>query len=76
MAEKPRIRLVKRGERDRRQQAAEERGARGGGDRDPSREALATVTGWVREYQQKRRAHSARAFRDMFEGLVPHSGKS
>ncbi|HEY0003635.1 MAG TPA: hypothetical protein VGB17_02405 [Pyrinomonadaceae bacterium] len=54
------IKIIKRGERERPPQAVSPRASKKDGPRDPSREVASTVTGWVREFQHRRRTGLSR----------------
>ena len=56
MAQKTRIKIVRRGERERAPQAVTPEVDKVAEADDSSREITSTVKGWVREFQHKRRA--------------------
>jgi hypothetical protein len=59
MSEKKAIRIVKKQDRTRRTKAAPRKNV----PRDTAREIVQTVTNWVNEVQQKRRAETAEAIK-------------
>ena len=65
MSEKKAIRIVKKEDRTRRQKATPRKNM----PRDTAREMVRTVTNWVNEVQQKRRAETAQAIKT----LLPNS---
>ena len=61
MSEKKTIRIVKKEDRARRPKAAPKKNV----PRDTAREIVQTVTNWVNEVQQKRRAETAHAIKTL-----------
>lgn len=60
MSEKKTIRIVKKGEKQVRQPAAK---AKTNTARETARDMVETVTNWVNEFQQRRRAETTNALR-------------
>jgi hypothetical protein len=71
MTRKPLIRIIKREERNRREKAAEVLQENESASSGAARETVSNVTAWVREFQQRRRGESKRAFKNLFDGSVP-----
>lgn len=77
MKAKTRIKVIKRGEKDRQQQqqtaeAAEPKKSA----QETAREMVTTVSQWVNEFQQKRRQETAQAFKTLFNDAAPQAGKA
>ncbi|HEX8068332.1 MAG TPA: hypothetical protein VF546_00170 [Pyrinomonadaceae bacterium] len=76
MATKPNVKVIKRSER-----AAQE--AHDATEQEPkksaqetARDMVATVSGWVNEFQQKRRAETRQALKTIFADTAPQPGKA
>ena len=68
--EKRTIKVIKKGDRDREAKAA--RGSSKKTKRQATRDAISTVSGWVRDLQENKRAESRRAFESLFvDPMVP-----
>jgi uncharacterized membrane-anchored protein len=77
MKAKTRIKVIKRGEKDRQQQqqkieAAEPKKSA----QETARDMVTTVSQWVNEFQQKRRQETAQAFKTLFSDPTPQAGKA
>jgi hypothetical protein len=68
--EKRTIKVIKKDERNREAKAA--RGSSKKTKRQATRDAISTVSGWVRDLQENKRAESRRAFESLFvDPMVP-----
>jgi hypothetical protein len=77
MKTKTPIKVIKRGERDRqRQQPAAEQPAERKTAQEAARDMVATVSQWVNEFQQKRRAETAQAIKTIFADSTPQTSKA
>ncbi|HZI18364.1 MAG TPA: hypothetical protein VEY09_07185 [Pyrinomonadaceae bacterium] len=76
MKQKARIKIIKRGERDRQQQHTTEAPEPKKGAQETARDMVATVSQWVSEFQQKRRQETAQAFKTLFADPAPQTGKA
>ncbi len=74
MNTKTHIKVIKRGERSRTEGAAEEAPQKS--TQETARDMVATVTGWVNEFQQKRRKETAQAFKTLFTDTTPQASKA
>ncbi len=63
MSVKKRVRIVKKGERPQKQSGAERKNTA----RETARDMVSTVTNWVTEFKQRRRAESAAALKLLSE---------
>lgn len=77
MEAKTRIKVIKRGEKNRQQQpqvteAVEPKKSA----QETAREMVATVSQWVNEFQHKRRHETAQAFKTLFSDATPQTGKA
>jgi len=73
MATKPRIKIIKREERNRQENPPEQVEAKRPTAQETARDMVSTVTNWVTEFQQKRRTETSRAFKTLFpEPPQPH----
>ena len=69
------IKVIKRGERNRqRQQATGEADNAKKSTQESARDMVATVTGWVNEFQQKRRMETSQAIKSLFPDTTPQAG--
>lgn len=77
MKNKTPIKVIKREERNRvklpvtEQVKAERKSAQ-----EAARDMVATVSEWVNEFQQKRRAETAQAFKTLLGAQTPQTGKA
>ncbi len=77
MKKKIPIKVIKRDERSRQQQpAAAEPVAERTSAKEAARDMVATVSQWVNEFQQKRRAETAQAFKTLLNDPTPQTGKA
>jgi hypothetical protein len=68
--EKRTIKVIKKDERNREAKAA--RGSSKKTKRQATRDAISTVSGWVRDLQENKRSESRRAFESLFvDPMVP-----
>lgn len=73
------IKVIKRSERDRSQQSAEEAATPKNTQKNTqelAREVVANVSQWVNEFQHKRRTETARAFKSLFSDASPQASKA
>ena len=77
MATKPNVKVIKRRERapQETQETAAEQPAKKSAQ-ETAREMVTTVTGWVSEFQQKRRAETRQALNTLFNDATPQPGKA
>jgi hypothetical protein len=76
MKTKTPIKVIKRDERNRQKPAAEEVKAERKTAQEAARDMVATVSQWVNEFQQKRRAETAHAFKTLLGDPAPQTGKA
>ena len=77
MQKKNPIKIIKRDERNRRQQpAAAEPVAERTSAKEAARDMVATVSQWVNEFQQKRRSETAQAIKTLFADATPQTSKA
>jgi hypothetical protein len=76
MKEKARIKIIKRGERNRQQQHTTEAPEVKKGAQETARDMVVTVSQWVSEFQQKRRHETAQALKTLFSDATPQTGKA
>ena len=76
MKTKTPIKVIKRDERTRQKQATEEVKAERKSAQEAARDMVATVSQWVNEFQQKRRAETAQAFKTLLNDPTPQPGKA
>ncbi|HVF45244.1 MAG TPA: hypothetical protein VM936_19615 [Pyrinomonadaceae bacterium] len=76
MKNKTPIKVIKREERNRVKQPAEEVKAERKSAQEAARDMVATVSEWVNEFQQKRRAETAHAFKTLLGDATPQTGKA
>lgn len=76
MKNKTPIKVIKRDERNRQKQATEEVKVERKSAQETARDMVATVSQWVNEFQQKRRAETAHAFKTLLNDPTPHPGKA
>ena len=69
--DKPSIKIIKREEREMASGLTPPRKAQGNSSSDARGEATSTVTGWVREFQHRRRAEQTRALTMLREEFAP-----
>jgi len=66
MTKKAPIKIIKRAERDRSEQATQQPKPVRKTAQDAARDMVSTVTNWVNELQQKRRVDTSRAIQTLF----------
>jgi formylglycine-generating enzyme required for sulfatase activity len=66
MTKKTPIRIIKRDERNRQENAAEQAKPVRKTAQETARDMVGTVTNWVNEFQQKRRTETTRAIHTLF----------
>ncbi|HST51514.1 MAG TPA: hypothetical protein VLJ61_05830 [Pyrinomonadaceae bacterium] len=77
MKKKIQIKVIKREERTRQQEAATEEAApERKSAQESAREMVANVTQWVNEFQQKRRVETTRAIKTLFSDRTPQTSKA
>ena len=76
MKNKTPIKVIKREERNRPKQTADEAKAERKSPQETARDMVANVTQWVNEFQQKRRAETAHAFKTLLGDATPQTGKA
>jgi hypothetical protein len=76
MKNKTPIKVIKREERNRVKQPAEEVKAERKSAQEAARDMVATVSEWVNEFQQKRRAETAHAFKTLLGTPTAQTGKA
>jgi dsDNA-specific endonuclease/ATPase MutS2 len=76
MKTKTPIKVIKRDERNRPKPVAEEVKAERKSAQEAARDMVATVSQWVNEFQQKRRAETAQAFKTLLNDPTPQPGKA
>ena len=70
------IRIIKRGERNRQEKAAGEAVEPKKSTQEAARDMVATVSGWVQEFQQKRRTETTQAIKKLFSDTTPQPSKA
>ncbi len=71
------IKIIKRGERAAQEVAAETANSeQKKSTHEAARDVMATVTGWVNEFQQKRRTETSQAFKTLFSDTTPQPSKA
>ncbi len=76
MTTKAPIKVIKRNERTQQDQLAEKATAVKKSTQESARDMVATVTGWVSEFQQKGRVETKQAFNALFSDTVPQPTKA
>ena len=76
MKKKTPIKVIKREERNRQQAASESAAPERKTAQETAREMVATVTGWVAEFQQQRRAETRQALKTLFRDNAPQPGEA
>jgi hypothetical protein len=66
MTTKTPIKIIKRDERNRQENATEQPKAARKSAQESARDMVSTVTNWVNEFQQKRRTETSRAMQTLF----------
>lgn len=66
MTKKAPIKIIKRNERSRVEESAEEKVTSKKSAQESAREMVSTVSNWVNEFQQKRRAETSKAIKTLF----------
>jgi hypothetical protein len=76
MKTKTPIKVIKRDERNRQKPATEDVKTERKSPQETARDMVANVTQWVNEFQQKRRAETAHAFKTLLGDATPQTGKA
>ena len=76
MNKKTTIKVIKRDDRTRKQQATEEVVPERKSTQEAARDMVATVSQWVNEFQQKRRSETANAIKTLFTDPTPQTSKA
>jgi hypothetical protein len=76
MKNKTPIKVIKRDEKNRVKQTTEEVKVERKSAQEAARDMVATVSEWVNEFQQKRRAETAHAFKTLLGDATPQTGKA
>ncbi len=76
MTTKAPIKVIKRNERNQQEQPAEKAASAKKSTQESARDVVATVTGWVSEFQQKRRVETKQAFNALFSDTAPQPTKA
>ena len=76
MKSKTPIKIIKRDERNRQKPPTEEVRTERKSAQEAARDMVATVSEWVNEFQQKRRAETAQAFKTLLGDAAPQTGKA
>jgi hypothetical protein len=76
MKTKTPIKVIKRDERNRQRQATDEVKTERKTAQEAARDMVANVSQWVSEFQQKRRAETAHAFKTLLGDATPQTGKA
>lgn len=77
MKTKAPVKVIKRDERVRQENvAAEEAATAKKSPQETAREMVATVTGWVNEFQQKRRTETTQALKTLFSDSTPQASEA
>jgi hypothetical protein len=66
MTKKTPIKIIKRNERNRQEKPAEPAKSTRESAQETARDMVATVSNWVNEFQQKRRAETSQALKTLF----------
>ena len=66
MTKKTPIKIIKRNERSRLEGRGEEKAVNKKSAQETAREMVSTVSNWVNEFQQKRRAETSKAIKTLF----------
>lgn len=75
MEKKSPIKVIKRGERAQQEQAAPETEQKKSAQ-ETAREMVTTVTGWVNEFQQRRRRETKQALSSLFSDSSPRPSQA
>jgi hypothetical protein len=77
MTTKTNVKVIKRSERaaQEAQETAAEQTAKKSAQ-ETAHDMVTTVTGWVAEFQQKRRAETRQALKTLFHDVTPQPGKA
>ena len=76
MKAKTPIKIIKRDERNRQEKPVVEETANRKTPQEAARDIVATVSGWVNEFQIKRRVETARAIKTLFNDTTPQTSKA
>lgn len=74
MKTKTPIKVIKRGERSRQEQEPETAPKKTA--QETARDMVSTVSGWVNEFQQKRRTETTQAIKSLFTDSTPQTSKA
>ncbi|MBD0372167.1 MAG: hypothetical protein ICV60_15100 [Pyrinomonadaceae bacterium] len=66
MTKKAPIKIIKRNQRSRAEESGETKNANKKSAQEAAREMVSTVSNWVNEFQQKRRAETTKAIKTLF----------
>ncbi|HKS27297.1 MAG TPA: hypothetical protein VJS44_05730 [Pyrinomonadaceae bacterium] len=66
MTKKNPIKIIKRNERSRMEESGENKVVNKKSTQEAAREMVSTVSNWVNEFQQKRRAETSKAIKTLF----------
>jgi hypothetical protein len=75
MKAKTPIKIIKRDERNRQEKPVDETADRKS-TKEAARDIVATVSGWVNEFQHKRRVETARAIKTLLNETTPQTSKA
>ena len=75
MTTKKAIRVIKRDERARREQAEAQKISSAKSTQETAREMVATVSEWVNDLQHRHRTDTARAIKKLFSDPAPQTGE-
>lgn len=76
MKAKTPIKIIKRDERNRQEKPAEETATSRKSPQEAARDIVSTVSGWVNEFQQKRRVETALAIKTLLADTTPQTSKA
>jgi hypothetical protein len=76
MATKTAIKVIKRDERNRQENNPEQAQTNKQTSQGAAREIVATVSNWVNEFQQQRRAETSRALKTLFPEQQPRPNEA
>jgi len=76
MKAKTPIKIIKRDERNRQEKPADEAVVDRKSPKEAARDIVATVSGWVNEFQHKRRVETARAIKTLLNDNTPQTSKA
>lgn len=76
MKAKTPIKIIKRDERNRQEKPVDEAVVDRKSPKEAARDIVATVSGWVNEFQHKRRVETARAIKTLLNDTTPQTSKA